>query len=80
MDFQTLIQSKKYDFLRSHSRLGKRIMILGAGGSYAYGTNNENSDSDIRGITLNKVFWRLMGCPLEGETKGSQMGGTLWGT
>ncbi len=27
-------------------------MLLGLGGSYAYGTNNENSDIDIRGVTL----------------------------
>lgn len=27
-------------------------MLLGVGGSYAYGTNNENSDIDFRGVTL----------------------------
>jgi len=53
MDLHALIRSKDYDFLRDHPRLGERIMILGPGGSYAYGTNNENSDIDIRGITLN---------------------------
>lgn len=53
MDFRSLIQSKEYDFLRADRRLGRRIMVLGPGGSYAYGTNNENSDIDIRGITLN---------------------------
>ena len=26
---------------------------MGLGGSYAYGTNNENSDIDVRGVTLN---------------------------
>lgn len=53
IDFIKLMSSKKYDFLRSNKRLGKRIMLLGLGGSYAYGTNNENSDIDFRGITLN---------------------------
>lgn len=53
MDFIKLMNSKEYDFLRSNKRLGKRIMLLGLGGSYAYGTNNENSDIDFRGITLN---------------------------
>lgn len=53
MDFHRLIQSSPYDFLRTHKRLGNRIMLLGPGGSYAYGTNHENSDIDIRGITLN---------------------------
>lgn len=53
LDFIKLMSSKEYDFLRSNERLGKRIMLLGLGGSYAYGTNNENSDIDFRGITLN---------------------------
>lgn len=52
-DFKKLINSTEYDFLRSHERLGKNIILLGLGGSYAYGTNNENSDIDFRGITLN---------------------------
>ena len=50
-DFKKLINSTEYDFLRSHERLGKNIILLGLGGSYAYGTNNENSDIDFRGIT-----------------------------
>lgn len=52
MDFQKLINSHTYDFLREHPRLGRRIILLGLGGSYAYGTNQENSDIDFRGITL----------------------------
>lgn len=53
LDFIKRMDSKEYDFLRSNERLGKRIILLGLGGSYAYGTNNENSDIDFRGITLN---------------------------
>jgi len=53
MDFKALMYSAEYDFLRTHERLGKRIILLGLGGSHAYGTNNENSDIDFRGITLN---------------------------
>ena len=52
MDINTLINSTEYDFLRIHERLGDRIMLLGLGGSYAYGTNNESSDIDLRGVTL----------------------------
>lgn len=52
-NFNQLIHTSKYDFLRNHARLGKRIMLLGLGGNYSYGTNNENSDIDFRGITLN---------------------------
>lgn len=53
MDFMKIMNSSEYDFLRSNPRLGNRIILLGLGGSYAYGTNNENSDIDFRGITLN---------------------------
>lgn len=52
MDFRKLLQSTQYDFIRNHERLGDRIMLLGVGGSYAYGTSNENSDVDFRGVTL----------------------------
>ncbi|MBP5609670.1 MAG: nucleotidyltransferase domain-containing protein [Lachnospiraceae bacterium] len=52
MDFKALMNSEQYDFLRTNERLGERIMILGIGGSYAYGTNNEGSDIDFRGVTL----------------------------
>lgn len=53
MDFFGLMNSSEYDFLRTNRRLGERIILMGLGGSYAYGTNNENSDVDFRGITLN---------------------------
>ncbi len=53
MDFKQLMNTPEYDFLRGNPRLGKRIILLGIGGSYAYGTENENSDIDFRGITLN---------------------------
>lgn len=44
---------KKYDFLMTNPHLGKNIILLGLGGSYAYGTNVESSDIDIRGCALN---------------------------
>lgn len=53
MDFNALMNSSEYDFLRTNPRLGDRVILMGLGGSYAYGTNNENSDIDFRGITLN---------------------------
>lgn len=52
-DFKKIMNTSEYDFLREHERLGNRIILLGLGGSYAYGTKNENSDIDFRGITLN---------------------------
>ena len=52
MDFKALLQTEEYDFVRNNEHLGDRIMLLGLGGSYSYGTNNENSDIDFRGVTL----------------------------
>ena len=52
MDFKALLQTTEYDFIRNNERLGNRIMLLGVGGSYAYGTSNEGSDIDLRGVTL----------------------------
>ena len=49
------MNSSQYNFLRLHPRLGKKIILLGLGGSHAYGTNNANSDIDFRGITLNST-------------------------
>lgn len=53
MNFKELIQTKEYDFLREDTHLGDNIIMLTLGGSYAYGTNNEDSDVDIRGIATN---------------------------
>ena len=39
MDFKKLMNSEEYEFLRTNERLGNRIMLLGLGGSYSYGTN-----------------------------------------
>ncbi len=47
------LKSDEYDFLREDKNLGNNIIILTLGGSHAYGTNNENSDLDIRGCALN---------------------------
>ena len=49
-----LLKSEDYDFLRMNEHLGNNIILLGLGGSHAYGTDTENSDLDIRGCALNK--------------------------
>ena len=54
MDFSAILQGEEYQFLKTDEHLGKHIILLGLGGSYSYGTNNENSDIDIRGIMLNQ--------------------------
>ena len=47
--------SKEYDFLRTNEHLGNNIILIGLGGSYAYGTEKEDgsSDLDCRGCALN---------------------------
>ncbi len=53
-DFKKLLDLPEYAFIKNHERLGKRIMLLGVGGSYAYGTSSASSDIDLRGVVLNK--------------------------
>lgn len=43
-----------YRFLHDNPNLGSNIILLGYGGSHAYGLNNENSDIDLRGIAVRK--------------------------
>lgn len=47
------MDGREYDFLKTNEHLGKHVILLGLAGSYSYGTNNENSDVDVRGIALN---------------------------
>lgn len=47
------LNTPEYNFLGEHQSLGGNIILLTTGGSYAYGTNVETSDLDIRGICLN---------------------------
>ncbi len=54
MDFKEIINMKEYSFLKEDKHLGDNIILLGLGGSYSYGTNNEESDLDVRGIALDK--------------------------
>lgn len=49
-----LLKSPAYSFIQSDEHLGKHVILLGLSGSYSYGTNNENSDIDVRGVTLNR--------------------------
>ena len=49
-----ILEGKEYNFLKENKHLGKNIILLGLSGSYSYGTNNDKSDIDIRGIALNQ--------------------------
>lgn len=39
MDFRKLLNTDAYRFLQTNPRLGERIILLGIGGSYAYGNS-----------------------------------------
>lgn len=52
-EIKKTLQEKQYDFLRNNEHLGKNIILLGLGGSHAYGTETDTSDLDIRGCALN---------------------------
>lgn len=60
-----LLKSQEYNFLRENKNLGTNIILLGLGGSHAYGTNNENSDIDIRGIATRTKREILIGNDFE---------------
>lgn len=59
------LANSEYDFLRTNKNLGQNIILLGLGGSHAYGTNNENSDLDIRGVATNSKRNILIGNDFE---------------
>ena len=46
--------SEDYEFLSENEHLGENIILLGLGGSHAYGTSLETSDLDVRGVALNR--------------------------
>lgn len=51
---KTLLQYRRdYSFLSENPHLGNNIILLGLGGSHAYGLDTPESDLDIRGIATN---------------------------
>lgn len=64
IDYKAKINTTDYDFLRTDNRI-QNLMILGLGGSHAYGTNTENSDLDVRGVALNSKREILLGTDFE---------------
>ena len=64
-DIKEKLKTEEYSFLKKNKHLGNNIILLGMGGSHAYGTNNENSDTDIRAIALNSKQEILLGQDFE---------------
>lgn len=56
------LNDKEYDFLKP---MQEDIILLGLGGSHAYGTNIETSDIDLRGVALNSRKHILLGTDFE---------------
>lgn len=70
-----------YDFLKTNPHLGDNIILLGLGGSYAYGTNREGSDIDIRGIYLNskeEILAGGIGKPIEEQVTDEKTDTTIY--
>lgn len=64
-EMKKLVATPAYDFLDHRQELGDNIILLGLGGSHAYGTNIESSDLDIRGIATNTKEKILLGNQFE---------------
>lgn len=64
-DVKRLLMTSEYDFLRENKQLGNNLCVLTLGGSKAYGTNVEGSDTDIRGVALNSKKEILLGKDFE---------------
>ncbi len=60
-EIKAKVASSEYDFLKNNPHLGNNIILLGLGGSHAYGTNVEGSDLDVRGCALNNKREILIG-------------------
>lgn len=64
-EIKQTLKGTEYDFLRENPSLGNNIILVGLGGSHAYGTNIEGSDLDIRGIAHNSKCEILLGGDFE---------------
>lgn len=59
------LKTPQYGFLKENQHLNSNVILLTLGGSHAYGMDNENSDLDVRGISLNSKEEILLGKDFE---------------
>lgn len=64
-EIKDILKTEYYDFLREDKYLGNNIILLGLGGSHAYGMEQPTSDLDIRGVAMNKKEEILLGNDFE---------------
>ena len=64
-EIKELYNSPLYAFIRTNPHLGENNILIGLGGSYAYGTNIDTSDLDIRGVAMNSKKEILLGKDFE---------------
>lgn len=60
-EIKQTLRAPEYSFLHANEHLGDNIILLGLGGSHAYGTEIETSDLDVRGVALNSKKEILLG-------------------
>lgn len=63
--YYELLNRNEYSFLKTNDNLQNNIILLGLGGSRAYGTDLPTSDTDIRGIAVNSKKNILLGKDFE---------------
>jgi len=61
LKYITETNKEEYRFLKENEHLGDNVILLGLGGSHAYGMNKEGSDLDVRGVALNSKQEILLG-------------------
>lgn len=64
-EIKKCLLSSEYDFLRTDPNLSSNIILLGLGGSHAYGMETPTSDLDIRGVAVNSRRNILTGVDFE---------------
>lgn len=65
IEIKGITNKKEYAFLNNNKHLGDNIILIGYGGSKAYGTDLPTSDTDIRGIAARTSYDICLGNDFE---------------